>query len=167
MAQGISIFNRVRGQQFVSVPGPEASPVWILPLTYRPMLDALVFMTAAEVLWKVCTHRPLKSFAQCYQMISSSIQRHKDKQGRGHGPACKGSREQTKRDRGQFWKQQQAIWQTSTTTSRSGSRRAARHPNCFMSAMPTALPISSKGEEQSQAVKRTQLRKRQVTALTA
>ena len=96
MAQGISIFNRVRGQQFVSVPGPEASPVWILPLTYRPMLDALVFMTAAEVLWKVCTHRPLKSFAQCYQMIPSSIQRRKTNRGEATVPRAKAAENKPK-----------------------------------------------------------------------
>lgn len=35
--------------------------------------------------------------------------------------------------------------QTNTTTSRSGSRRSARHPHCFTSVMPTALPTSYKG----------------------
>lgn len=85
---------------------------------------------------------------------------------RGHSPACKGSRKQHKRYWGQVWKQQRATWQTNTTTSRSGSRRSARHPHCLMSAMPMALPISCKGEEQSQAVKITELSKLQITALT-
>lgn len=82
---------------------------------------------------------------------------------RGHSCECKESREQNKRDQGQCWKQQQALWQTSTTTSTSGSRRSACQPHCFISVTPTALPISCKGEEQLQAIKITELRKLQTT----
>jgi len=66
MAHAMSVFNRA--QQSVSVPDPEASPVRILPLSYRPMLGGLVFI---EVLWTARTQWLPQSFAQRYQIISS------------------------------------------------------------------------------------------------
>lgn len=71
-------------------------------------------------------------------------------------PCAKGAENKTEDIRGDSGSNNR---QTSTTTSMSGSRRSARHPHCFTSAMPMALPISYKGEEQSQAIKTPRIQK--------
>lgn len=68
-------------------------------------------------------------------------------------PCTKGAEKKTKGVRGDSGSINR---QTSTTTSRSGSRRSARHPHCFTSVTPMALPISYRGGEQSQAIKKPQ-----------
>lgn len=131
MAQVSSIFTHSESST-LRLLDPATAPRGILPPPCRQTQP----QTQPE-LWKAHTYQ---GHTHADFQVNSAAGR---PAGTGHSPTCRGSREPNQRCQGESGSIHR---HTNSPTSRSGSRRSARHLHCFTSAMPMALPTSYEGE---------------------